>query len=44
MVERYTYHIDAPRLLAQWVALACLTTALYVVAGGRVARKSPENP
>jgi hypothetical protein len=33
MVERATYRIDLPRLLAQWAALACLTAGLYVLAG-----------
>ena len=33
MVERATYSIDLPRLLAQRAALACLTAGLYVLAG-----------
>jgi hypothetical protein len=38
MVERATYRIDLPRLLAQWAALACLTAGLYVLAGRALPR------
>jgi hypothetical protein len=51
MVERATYRIDLPRLLAQWAALGCLTAGLYVLAGRRTAgpctsstRPTPRSP
>jgi hypothetical protein len=43
MVERRSYRIDLPRLLAQWAAVACLTAGLYVLAG-RPGRRRSDTP